>query len=84
MVYYDPFMPEMYDDPFPVYAELRAKSPVHFMERHDAWALSLFEDVWMAGQDPETFRRRPPTYQKALLVLHHPQTQQLYCKISGF
>jgi cytochrome P450 len=61
MVYYDPFMPEMYDDPFPVYAELREKSPVHFMERHDSWALSLFEDVWMASQDPATFRSPGPS-----------------------
>ena len=38
MVDYDPFSDAMRDDPFPVYAQLRAESPVHFVERRDIWA----------------------------------------------
>jgi hypothetical protein len=55
LVDYDPFSDEVLEDPFPVYARLRAESPVHYLERHDAWALALFEDVWNAGADPEHF-----------------------------
>ena len=61
MVDYDPFMPEIFDDPFPVYAALRRESPVHYCERHDAWALALFEDIWKAGEDPQTYRSPGPT-----------------------
>ncbi|MEE2677187.1 MAG: cytochrome P450 [Myxococcota bacterium] len=63
MVDYDPFADVMLDDPFPVYARLRAESPVHYLERFDTWALSLFEDVWNAGEDPTTFMSPGPNLQ---------------------
>jgi len=63
MVDYDPFADVMLDDPFPVYARLRAESPVHYLERFDTWALSLFEDVWNAGEDPTTFASPGPNLQ---------------------
>ncbi len=63
MLEYDPFSDEVLDDCLTVYARLRAESPVHFLERHDSWALALFEDVWNAGEDPETFRSPGPTLQ---------------------
>ncbi|MGE4649438.1 MAG: cytochrome P450, partial [Myxococcota bacterium] len=52
---YDPFHDVMKDDPFPVYARLRAESPVHYLERFDCWALSRFEDIWNAGQQPDLY-----------------------------
>ncbi|MEZ4215449.1 MAG: cytochrome P450 [Myxococcota bacterium] len=60
---YDPFAEIMRHDPFPVYARLRAESPVHYVERLDAWALSRFEDVWSAGQDGEHFDQPGPSFQ---------------------
>jgi cytochrome P450 len=63
LVEYDPFMEELRDDPFPIYARLRAESPVHYLERHDSWALSRFEDIWTAGEDPETYRSPGPALQ---------------------
>ena len=63
MVDYDPFSERMRTDPFPVYAQLRAESPVHYVERLDAWALALFEDVWNAGQDNEHFDQPGPSFQ---------------------
>ena len=60
MVEYDPFMPEMREDPFPVYARLREESPVHFLEKYDSWALSRFQDVWDASQDPELYAAPGP------------------------
>ena len=62
---YDPFSQQVLDDPFPVYARLRRESPVHYLERHDAWALALFEDVWRAGEDPEHFAMPGPQLQIA-------------------
>ena len=58
---YDPFSDVMKDDPFPVYARLRAESPVHWLERHECWAFSRFEDIWNAGQQPDLYPSPGPT-----------------------
>ncbi len=48
-VEYDPFSHEViHGDNHAVYKRLREESPVHFMPRWDAFALSRFEDVWWA------------------------------------
>ncbi len=48
-VEYDPFSHEViHGDNHAIYKQLREKSPVHFMPRWDAFALSRFEDVWWA------------------------------------
>jgi cytochrome P450 len=52
MVHYDPFSAEVMEDPYPVYAKLRAESPVHRLEKFDAWAIARFEDVWNLSTDP--------------------------------
>ncbi len=54
-LHYSPFAPAIFDDPYPVYARLRAESPVHYVEEFDCWALSTFEDVWHVCQSPELF-----------------------------
>ena len=54
-LHYSPFDPEIFDDPHPVYARLRAESPVHYVEEFDCWALSTFEDVWDACQSPDLY-----------------------------
>ena len=63
MIEYDPFSETMRDDPFPVYAQLRAESPVHYVERHGVWALALFDDVWKVGEDSATFSSPGPPLQ---------------------
>ena len=55
MLDYDLFDDVMKDDPFPVYARLRAESPVHYLESLGCWALSRFEDIWNAGQQPDLY-----------------------------
>ncbi|MCH2172039.1 cytochrome P450 [Myxococcota bacterium] len=60
-VQYDPFDDAILDDPFPVYAQLRAHSPVHYLERHNSWALARFEDIWSAGEKPECFASPGPS-----------------------
>jgi len=48
---YDPFSEEVMRDPYPIYKRLRAESPVHYLEKYDAWALARFEDIWNASMD---------------------------------
>jgi len=55
MVDYDPFSGAAMVDPSAIYRELRNTSPVHRLERYDAWALSRFEDVWQVLQDRDRF-----------------------------
>lgn len=52
---YDPFDPTVQDDPYPVYAQLRATQPVHWCAPRDCWVLSRYDDVSAALQDPHTF-----------------------------
>lgn len=48
-VEYDPFSHEViHGDNHAIYKRLREESPVHYMPRWDAFALSRFEDVWWA------------------------------------
>jgi cytochrome P450 len=55
MIHYDPYMPEIMEDPHAIYARLRADAPVYYIERFDAWALALFEDIWAASADTEHY-----------------------------
>jgi cytochrome P450 len=64
---YDPYMPEILDDPYPVYARLRREQPVYHVERFDAWALARFEDIWEASQDTEHFTTAFSTADRAFL-----------------
>lgn len=55
MIHYDPYMPEIKEDPHPVYARMRAEAPVYYVERFDAWALARFDDIWEALADGEHY-----------------------------
>ena len=67
MVSYDPYMPEIIEDPYPIYAQLRAEDPVHYIERFDAWALAGFEEIWNASQDNVHFSVRNSTAERGFL-----------------
>ena len=48
-VEYDPFSADViHGDNHAIYKRLRDESPLHFMEKWNAWALSRFDDVWWA------------------------------------
>jgi cytochrome P450 len=48
--------PELYaDDPFPLYARLRAEAPVAWNEESGFWALSCHPEVQQVSTDPATF-----------------------------
>lgn len=46
---------ETWRNPFPMYAALRDRDPVHHVTRGDFWVLTRFADVWAAASDPATF-----------------------------
>ena len=46
---------ESWRNPFPMYAALRERDPVHHAVMGDFWILTRFEDVWAAAGDPATF-----------------------------
>jgi cytochrome P450 len=62
MLRYDPFAHEIiHGDPHPIYERLRDEAPLYYVERFDAWALSRFEDVWKACDDPNVSSARGST-----------------------
>ena len=46
---------ETWRDPFPMYAGLRRRDPVHHVGEGDFWVLTRFDDVRDAAGDPQTF-----------------------------
>ena len=54
-VLYDPFAPAVQTDPYPIYAVLRRKMPVHYVKPLDAYAVSRHADVRRVMHDHHTF-----------------------------
>jgi cytochrome P450 len=54
-VVFDPYSTEYFDDPFPVYARLRAEAPVYFNETYGFHALSRYQDVFDASINWQVF-----------------------------
>jgi cytochrome P450 len=52
---YNPLSPAMYRDPYPTYAALRAKDPVHWSTLAHAWVFSRYEDVDAILRDHRRF-----------------------------
>ena len=55
MVEYDPYMPEIKEDPLPIYKQMREQCPIYPVKRFNAWALARFDDIWTVCQDGEYF-----------------------------
>ena len=55
MVYYSPVMPEVFEDPLPIYKQLRDEAPAYYVEEFDCWALSRFEDIWEQSGDNDSY-----------------------------
>ena len=58
MVEYSPYAYETHEDPYPIYAKLRAEAPVYRNDELDFWALALHEDVLAVLKDARTFSNR--------------------------
>jgi cytochrome P450 len=58
MVEYDPYAYEVHEDPYPIYARLRAEAPVYRNAKLGFWALSRHADVLAAFKDWQLFSNR--------------------------
>jgi cytochrome P450 len=58
VVEYNPYAYETHEDPYPIYAELRAHAPVYRNAEIGFWALSRHADVLAALRDFELFSNR--------------------------
>jgi cytochrome P450 len=54
-VSFSPYDYQIHEDPYPVYARLRAEAPLYRNDEHDFWALSRHHDVTAAFRDPAAF-----------------------------
>ncbi len=54
-LYWDPFTPELRDDPYPLWKRLRDEAPAWYNERLDFWAITRFHDIEVAFKDWETY-----------------------------
>jgi cytochrome P450 len=52
---YDPFDPEIPDDPYPVYRQLRDEAPVYHAADTNTWVLSRHQDVISALLDHHSY-----------------------------
>ena len=52
---FDPYSHALHADPYPVYAELREKYPVHYNPTHDFWHVDGYDDVLEAIHQPQVF-----------------------------
>ena len=77
MVEYNPFSPEVIADPYPAYARLRDEAPAYYIEEFDAWALSRFDDIWAASQDPDHYTVEKGTSSAHLLTKVQPITPMI-------
>ena len=52
---FDPYSHRVHDDPYPVYAELRERFPVHYNATRDFWSVARWDDCLEALQQPHVF-----------------------------
>lgn len=77
MIAYDPFDPAIRKDPHPIYRRLREESPCHPLEKYDAFALSRFQDIWDASNDPQSYSTARGTTPAQVLIRDQPVTPML-------
>ena len=44
-VYWDPYRPDLAQDPYPTFRRLREEAPLYYNEQYDFYAVSRFSDV---------------------------------------
>ena len=52
---YNPFLPDVRENPYPYYAYLREHAPVYQVPGVGFWALSRYDDVFSALRNPQVF-----------------------------
>jgi cytochrome P450 len=86
-VFYNPFLPEVRLDPYPLYHQLRAGEPVQWNEHIEIWTLTRYADVAAVLRDPRLSAdrtradrfRMPPGRQvyQSMLTLDPPDHTRL-------
>jgi cytochrome P450 len=77
MVDYHPYSEEIFDDPYPVYRQLRDEQPAYYVEEFDAWFLSRFEDIWQLNMNFKALSSANGTTPGHLLVGDTPVNTSL-------
>jgi len=77
MVAYDPFLPQVIEDPHPVYAKLREQDPCCYLPKYDTYFVSRFEDIWNASMDAESYSTESGTTFAQLVKKIQPLTPML-------
>jgi cytochrome P450 len=55
-LYYDPYDPDIDDNPYPVWKRMREEAPLYYNEKYNFYALSRYEDVERELPNWETYR----------------------------
>ncbi|MGB8208230.1 MAG: cytochrome P450 [Mycobacterium sp.] len=55
-LYYDPYDPDIDDNPYPVWKRMRAEAPLYYNEKYNFYALSRYEDVARELPNWQTYR----------------------------
>ena len=55
-LYYDPYDPDIDDNPYPVWKRMREEAPLYYNEKHNFYALSRYEDVARELPNWDTYR----------------------------
>jgi hypothetical protein len=58
MIEFNPYAYEVHEDPYPIYARLRAEAPAYRNEELDFWALARHADVLAGFKDAKRFSNR--------------------------
>jgi cytochrome P450 len=77
MVHYDPFSDAVFDDPYPIYRQLRDASPLHYLAEFDCWFVSRFADVWNLEQDQRNLTSKFGTTSTHLVTKQTPTSPNL-------
>jgi cytochrome P450 len=56
---FNPFAPEVQQNPYPYFAHLRNHSPVYWVESLQSWAVSRYEDVAYIAKNTQLFSSAP-------------------------
>jgi cytochrome P450 len=55
-LYYDPYDPDIDDNPYPIWKRMRDEAPLYYNERYNFYALSRYEDVARELPNWQTYR----------------------------